>query len=203
MNSIHTSSPLSSIISEKQGSVVLAEAERRLATKQPAPSHRRRPTASGVAGSVCARWSRLLPGRNLCYTRLAWERFLSDEIQAWVDAGDAAARFRRVERNARKEFDQRFWWRPGALTPRRAPPDRDWQAEQATHQHQLRRAAQSNHAHEHEKVHEADQCVFKEGGKLGTRHCLALHALQLRAHPSSPSGDTRDGGWRDGPAMGD
>jgi hypothetical protein len=52
---------------------------------------------------------------------LAWERFLSDEIQAWADGGDAAARFRRIERSSRKDFGQRFWWRPGATLPERAP----------------------------------------------------------------------------------
>jgi len=74
------------------------------------------------AGSDFTRFADgLMPGRSLWYTRLAWERFLSDEIQEWIDGGDASARFRRVERNARKEFDQRFWWRPGASAPRRAP----------------------------------------------------------------------------------
>lgn len=71
-----------------------------------------------------------MPGRSLWYTRLAWERFLSDEIQAWIDGGDAAARFRRVERNAHKNFDQRFWWRPGASAPRRGavPIGQVWKA---------------------------------------------------------------------------
>ena len=74
------------------------------------------------AGSDLTRFADgLLPGRSLWYTRLAWERFLTDELQAWVDGPDAAKKFRRIEKNARKEFDQRFWWKPGELAPERAP----------------------------------------------------------------------------------
>ena len=74
------------------------------------------------AGSDLVRFTDgLLPGWSLWYARLAWERFLSDEIQAWIDGGDAEARFRRVERAAEKDFDQRYWWRPGQTQPDRAP----------------------------------------------------------------------------------
>ena len=47
-------------------------------------------------------------GRAHWYTRLARERFISDELQAWADGGQAEARFRRIEKAARKDFDQRF-----------------------------------------------------------------------------------------------
>ena len=74
------------------------------------------------AGSDLTRFADgLLPGRSLWYTRLAWERFISDEIQAWADGGAAEARFRRIEKAARKDFDQRFWWPHGELLPERAP----------------------------------------------------------------------------------
>ena len=33
----------------------------------------------------------------------------------------AAVKLRRVEENAKRDFDQRFWWRPGHLLPDRAP----------------------------------------------------------------------------------
>ena len=56
------------------------------------------------AGSDLTRFADgLLPGRPLWYARLAWERFISDELQAWADGGDAEARFRRIERVARQE----------------------------------------------------------------------------------------------------
>ena len=74
------------------------------------------------AGSDLTRFADgLLPGRSLWYTRLAWERFISDEIQAWADGGDAERKFRRIEKKAKKEFGQRFWWPPGQALPERAP----------------------------------------------------------------------------------
>jgi len=62
----------------------------------------------------------LLPGRSLWYLRAAWERLIADELNLWADP-NANARFRRIERRARKEFDQGFWWRPGKTLPDRAP----------------------------------------------------------------------------------
>lgn len=63
----------------------------------------------------------LIPGRSLWYARLAMDRLIADELTAWVDGPNAAARFRRMESSARRDFDQRFWWRPGRRRPDRAP----------------------------------------------------------------------------------
>ena len=50
-----------------------------------------------------------------------WPWLSAPPRQAWVDGQDAAKKFRRIEKNARKEFDQRFWWAPGDPLPERAP----------------------------------------------------------------------------------
>ena len=62
----------------------------------------------------------LLPGRSLWYGRLAFERLIEDEIEMALDK-NAASRFRRIEKRARKDFDQKFWSRPGRGLPQRAP----------------------------------------------------------------------------------
>ena len=33
----------------------------------------------------------------------------------------AAKSFRKIEQGARRDYDQRFWWRPGTTLPRRGP----------------------------------------------------------------------------------
>jgi hypothetical protein len=42
-------------------------------------------------------------------------------VQAQADGPEAAKRFQRIERAARRDFDQRFWWRPRRRVPERAP----------------------------------------------------------------------------------
>ncbi len=37
------------------------------------------------------------------------------------DTGLAAKSFRRIEQGARRDYGQRFWWRPGTVLPRRGP----------------------------------------------------------------------------------
>lgn len=54
----------------------------------------------------------LLPGRSLWYARLAMERLIFDEMEQAIDP-DASRRFKRIEDAARREYDQRYWWRPG------------------------------------------------------------------------------------------
>ena len=62
----------------------------------------------------------MIPGNSLWYMRAAFDRLIADEFVAWADP-NAAERFARIERQARKEYDQGFWWRPGHATPDRAP----------------------------------------------------------------------------------
>ncbi len=45
---------------------------------------------------------------------------VEDEIEAMIDP-NAAARFRRIEKRAKRDFDQKFWSRPGRGLPQRVP----------------------------------------------------------------------------------
>ncbi len=54
------------------------------------------------------------------YGRLAFERLIFDELEAAIDP-NAAKSFRRVEQGARRDYGQKFWWRPGTTLPRRGP----------------------------------------------------------------------------------
>ncbi len=61
-----------------------------------------------------------MPGRSLWYGRVAMERLIFDELEAAIDP-NAAKSFRRIEQGARRDYGQRFWWRPGTALPRRGP----------------------------------------------------------------------------------
>lgn len=60
------------------------------------------------------------PGTNLWYSRLALQRTVFDQLELMADP-KARQRLRDMERKTRKDYGQQFWWRPGALTPDRAP----------------------------------------------------------------------------------
>ena len=62
----------------------------------------------------------LLPGNTLRCARTEFERMVKDQIELMIDP-DAPSRFRRIERQARTEFNQNFWWRPGSALPERGP----------------------------------------------------------------------------------
>lgn len=47
-------------------------------------------------------------------------RLIFDELEAAIDP-NAARSFRMIEQRARREYGQRFWWRPGTPAPQRAP----------------------------------------------------------------------------------
>ena len=47
-------------------------------------------------------------------------RLIFDELEAAIDP-NAAKSFRMIEQGARRDYDQRFWWRPGTRAPQRAP----------------------------------------------------------------------------------
>ena len=64
---------------------------------------------------------RYTPGTSLWYARLALERMLWDRLEELADP-DAGRTWQRSERRYRREFGQRYWWRPGAAAPSR-PPD--------------------------------------------------------------------------------
>ncbi|WP_286975758.1 hypothetical protein, partial [Pseudomonas sp.] len=58
-----------------------------------------------------------LPGANLWYTKAALDHMIFHQMQEHFSPGY----LRRMERRAKKEFGQRFWWEPGDMTPDRAP----------------------------------------------------------------------------------
>jgi hypothetical protein len=57
---------------------------------------------------------------SLFYTKLAYQRLLIDQLTLMTDR-KANARFKRMESRLRKEYGQKYWWRPGKVTPKRAP----------------------------------------------------------------------------------
>lgn len=63
---------------------------------------------------------RYTPGSSLWYGRLAFERLILDQLTYAVDP-KAEKYFRRIERRAKKENDQGYWWHRGDLAPERAP----------------------------------------------------------------------------------
>ena len=58
-----------------------------------------------------------LPGANLWYTKAATDHLIFNQLQEFFSPGY----LRRIERRAKKEFNQSFWWSPGESTPERAP----------------------------------------------------------------------------------
>jgi hypothetical protein len=60
-----------------------------------------------------------IPGRNLWYLKLAWQRLVADNIREMTDPRAAEA-FRKAEKRATNEGTE-FWWAPGEGAPDRAP----------------------------------------------------------------------------------
>jgi hypothetical protein len=56
------------------------------------------------------------PGGSLWYGRLAYQRLLLDQLRKETDP-DYQDHFRAMERRARNEMGQDFWWRPGEMAP--------------------------------------------------------------------------------------
>lgn len=66
------------------------------------------------------RWLRAaVPGNNIWYARLAYNRLWADQLQAAVDPHYAQS-WSRMEQRAREQGTQ-FWWAPGSAAPDRAP----------------------------------------------------------------------------------
>lgn len=61
-----------------------------------------------------------VPGGNIWFLRLAWEHMVLDQMQFLVDP-EANKSFKAKQQRWRHDFDQGFWWRPGAALPERAP----------------------------------------------------------------------------------
>jgi hypothetical protein len=72
------------------------------------------------AGDALYAAAGFLPGSSLWYGRLAFQRGVLDQLALMID-DRAPERFRRIEREAEKNFGQRFWWAPGRSAPARGP----------------------------------------------------------------------------------
>lgn len=57
-----------------------------------------------------------VPGGNIWYLRLAFERTVIDQLQYLADP-EANKAFKRQQRNLQREYGQRYFWAPGELTP--------------------------------------------------------------------------------------
>lgn len=60
------------------------------------------------------------PGSNLWYARLALDRMFYAQLKLMADP-TAPRAFARMERRARTDYGQQFWWRPGEAGPARLP----------------------------------------------------------------------------------
>lgn len=63
---------------------------------------------------------RYTPGASLWYSRLALERMVLDQMQLYADP-KARSNMKRLESKMRREYGQKYWWRPGKTAPSRAP----------------------------------------------------------------------------------
>ena len=73
------------------------------------------------AGKELVRFiARYAPGSSLWYSRLAFERLVLDQLQLQIDP-KARKRFRNKQRRIYKEYNQKYWWKPGKTTPSRPP----------------------------------------------------------------------------------
>lgn len=61
-----------------------------------------------------------MPGANLWYARLVFDRLVMDNIQSLLDPQYRES-FSRMEQRARRDYGQSFFWPPGETTPERAP----------------------------------------------------------------------------------
>lgn len=61
-----------------------------------------------------------LPGGSLWYGRLALERGIFDQLERLADP-EAGAKFRAKQRKLMSDRGQRYWWRPGEISPDRGP----------------------------------------------------------------------------------
>lgn len=73
--------------------------------------------AATEAVSFAARYT---PGASLWYMRLGLERMVVDRMKKYTDP-KAGQKMRRLESRYKREYGQRYWWRPGQDRPSRSP----------------------------------------------------------------------------------
>lgn len=72
---------------------------------------------TGAKGDAVQLLKNNIPLQNLWYTKAVTDRLIFNQLQEMASPGYMA----RVESRARRDFGQQFWWKPGAVAPRRAP----------------------------------------------------------------------------------
>jgi len=60
------------------------------------------------------------PGGSIWYLRAMYERTFLDQLQNLTDP-KARSKQRRIMKKRKTEYGQKYWWRPGKSSPRRAP----------------------------------------------------------------------------------
>lgn len=73
-----------------------------------------------VGGEIARFVRSYTPGSNLWYTRLGTDRLVMDQLQQMIDP-EYRRSFQRMEDRARRDYGQRFFWRPGQTQPERGP----------------------------------------------------------------------------------
>lgn len=56
------------------------------------------------------------PGSNTWYLKLAWDRYVEDNLTRLTNP-DAEAKFRRRVNKTKRDYDQGYWWKPGDAAP--------------------------------------------------------------------------------------
>jgi hypothetical protein len=64
-------------------------------------------------------FSKYTPGSSLWYSRLAMERMVIDQLRLWNNPGKTKKSFRKREKRYKKDYGQKFWWKPGQTSPNR------------------------------------------------------------------------------------
>lgn len=75
---------------------------------------------TNIASEALGFASRYMPGASVWYIRGALERTVIDQVRMMIDP-DAKKRMRDLEKKYKKDRGQEYWWRPGQMTPDRAP----------------------------------------------------------------------------------
>jgi hypothetical protein len=76
-------------------------------------------TAKHPSRSLVREAKGFVPGGNLWYTRLAFDRMLADQVEEAVNP-DYRQSYARMRHYAQQQGSD-FWWQPGATAPERAP----------------------------------------------------------------------------------
>jgi hypothetical protein len=74
---------------------------------------------ANVGGQLATTLRQEMPGGNLWYSRLAFQRLVSDTLSAAIDPNYLQSRARTVARA--RQAGSGYWWAPGETQPSRAP----------------------------------------------------------------------------------